>query len=64
MNPLNYIGAVLLGNVPLLIAFAAYALRIDRLLTKFLIEHEMLMGWYCKEHGIEPDDLPTRSRRR
>lgn len=48
------------GNVVTLLACALYAIRLDRLLTRFLVEHEMLMSWYCKEHGIDPKDLPTR----
>jgi hypothetical protein len=53
---------VSLGNIIAIGTIVAAFLTIDRRLTHYSVEHEMLMGWYCREHGITPDELPTRSQ--
>jgi hypothetical protein len=32
----------------------------NKVMMKFLQEHEMLIRDYCERHGIEVNDLPTR----
>jgi hypothetical protein len=43
-----------------MVSFAMF--RLDRLAGKFLVEHEILIGDYCKRIGIEQKDLPTRMK--
>jgi hypothetical protein len=52
------------GNI---IAFLACLLsvlalwrRIETLLAKFMIEHELLVRDYCQRKGIALEDIPTR----
>jgi len=52
-----------LGNILTVLAFVGGIARIEMLLNKFLVEHEILVRDYCERHNIKPDDLPTRSRR-
>lgn len=52
---------VSLGNVVAIGTVIAAFLAIDRRLNKRLVEHEMLVSWYCREHGMIPAELPTRS---
>lgn len=51
-----------LGNILTIAAILGLIWRVDRVVAKFLIEHEMLMGWYCKEHDIKLQDIPTRMK--
>jgi hypothetical protein len=51
-----------LGNILTIVALVGLILRIDKVVRKFLIEHEMLINWYCKEHNIELKDIPTRMK--
>lgn len=55
-----------LGNVLTIAAILAAIIRTDRQFYKHRIqhgiEHEMLISWYCRTTGIQPSDLPTRSK--
>lgn len=59
-DPTISLGNLLTLVITLTAVFAALT-RIDRQLAKFLIEHEILIGEYCKLHGIKAHDLPTRA---
>lgn len=37
-----------------------WGMRIDRRVTRFLIEHEILIGDYCERKSIEIKKFPTR----
>ena len=49
-----------LGNILTVLALLGVIWRVDNVLRKFIIEHEILMGWYCKYHNISLQDVPTR----
>lgn len=34
--------------------------EMNRTLTKFLVEHEIVVDYICKQQGIKREDLPTR----
>lgn len=52
---------VTLGQVGLFVALIALIWRVEVFTTWFLIEHEMLIKWYCDEHSIEdPGELLSR----
>lgn len=51
-----------IGNVITLVGVAIALFRMDRIASKFLIEHEILISDYCKRIGIEVKDMPTRMR--
>ena len=59
---MHFDATVTLGNLLTLIILLGWAFRLDRLLSKYLVEHEILINWYCESHGISPKDLPTRTR--
>jgi hypothetical protein len=54
---------VSLGQVVTLVTLIGMGWRIDRVLSRFLIEHEMMLQDYCIRMGIDIDKLPTRVRR-
>jgi hypothetical protein len=37
--------------------------RLEKKWDHFLIEHEILIRWYCKTNNLQLEDLPTRSRK-
>ena len=53
-----------LGNILTIIGCGLMWLRkerrMERLVEKFLIEHEILIADYCKRMGIDASELPTR----
>lgn len=51
-----------LGNIVTVLVVFGGIIRIERMLRYFLIEHEILIEWYCKVHDIDRKSLPTRSR--
>jgi hypothetical protein len=53
---------VAVGSIPALLAILGYIFRQERKRQRWMIEHEMIIDWYCTEHKIEKHDLPTRSR--
>jgi hypothetical protein len=53
---------VVLGTFPLLLTFLICLWRIERFFGAFLTEHEILIRWYCEQHGIELSNLATRIR--
>ena len=60
---------VLYGLVSIAFIVVAFLWRIlktlgktNRIMEKFMIEHEMLIQWYCKEHNIGLEDLATRTK--
>ncbi len=55
---------VSLGNIVTLGTLLWAIVRTDRRLSRYDIEHETLMSWYCKAHNFKLRDLPTRSRDR
>ena len=52
-----------LGSIPAILAVGAFMLRLDRRLNTFMIEHELLMGWYSEKENKPLASLPTRSKR-
>jgi hypothetical protein len=58
------VAKLVIGSIPTVAAVFIYLSRIDRKMTVFLVEHEMLIAWYAQEHHIKPEDLPTRVKRR
>jgi len=52
---------VSLGNLVTIGALLIAIIRWDRKLARYDVEHEMLIGWYCKSHNMRVRDLPTRS---
>jgi len=53
---------VAVGSAPGIILVLSYFFRLDRRLQRWMVEHEVLMDWFCKEHGVEKRNLPTRSK--
>ena len=49
-----------LGNILTVLALLGVIWRVDNILRKFIIEHEILMSWYCKAHNITLQEVPTR----
>jgi len=35
--------------------------RLERKYGDHLIEHEILLNWYCRQNGLRMDEIPTRS---
>ena len=56
------IAEYVIGSVPAAIAVALFLRRIDRHFSILMIEHEILMGKYAKDAGIDLNDLPTRTK--
>jgi hypothetical protein len=58
--------SISLGNVLTVIGVAVIWFRKERrmehLIEKFLIEHELMVIDYCKRLGISVEDLPTRMK--
>ena len=56
-----------LGNIitiaTVCIAAVGMVTRINKLLDRFFVEHEMLIKDYCDRTGQKSVDLPTRVRR-
>lgn len=52
-----------LGDIITVVAILGGIWRVEKFFSKFLIEHEILVRWYCKEQGIELHELPTRTMR-
>ena len=69
----NWLPAINLG---LLVALCGVAIKVynfaaegintvrsqQRKIDALLFEHALLIKWYCDEHGIKVEDLPTRLR--
>jgi hypothetical protein len=53
---------IFLGSVPGIAAVLGYLWRMDRNLSRFLVEHEILVLDYCRREKITPDMLPTRTK--
>lgn len=53
---------VAIGSLPGIGVVAGFMLRLDRRLNTFMIEHEMLMGKFAKDIGVDLSRLPTRSK--
>jgi hypothetical protein len=51
---------ITLGNMLLLGMFVLFLWRVERFFDAFLIEHEILIRWYCEQHGLVLSSLPTR----
>jgi hypothetical protein len=51
-----------LGSIVTLGIILISLFRIDRKLSRYDIEHEILMTWYCRIHEIRLDELPTRTK--
>lgn len=49
-----------LTNLLMFGAIVGYAWRLEKIITRFLVEHEILVRDYCKRVGIKINDLPTR----
>jgi hypothetical protein len=58
----DHVAEVAAGSAPGILAVIAFFFRLDRKLHTWMIEHEMLVTWFCKEHKMEKHELPTRSR--
>ena len=54
---------ITIGDILMVASVVIWAIRIDRLLTKLLIEHDTLLLDYCGRSGIDITDLPTRIKR-
>lgn len=50
--------------LPILTGILYRLYRISKILTAFLIEHEILIGDYTERKNINPGDLPTRRARK
>jgi hypothetical protein len=50
------------GNFTLLLGVLVFLNRMDRRITVWMIEHEMLISDYAERKGLRIDDLPTRTR--
>jgi hypothetical protein len=51
---------VFIGSIPALAIVAGFFVRIDRRITIWLIEHEVLIDWWQREHPNQ--SLPTRKK--
>jgi hypothetical protein len=58
----SHAAEVAVGSLPALLAIFGYIMRQERKRQRWMIEHEMIVDWYCIEHKIEKRDLPTRSK--
>jgi hypothetical protein len=61
---LSKIASIIIGSAPGVGTVIFFLLRVYRKLDVFLVEHEILMSEYARNHGIKIEDLPTRSRHR
>lgn len=52
----------LIGLFTPLAGVLIWLMRIDHKMSRFMIEHEILIGDYTKRNGMEPGDLPTRRK--
>lgn len=53
---------VTLGQVLTVISFLGMGWRADRILSRYLYEHELLIQDYCERMSIDITRLPTRVR--
>jgi len=53
---------VTLGNLLTVAALLGFAWRLERFINLMLVEHDMMMVDYAKQHGFDLDTLPTRRR--
>jgi hypothetical protein len=53
-----------LGQVAIVTALVTLIWRIEVFSSWLLLEHEMLIEWYCQQHSLKPSDLMTRKMRR
>jgi hypothetical protein len=53
-----------LGQIGMLIGFVALIWRIEVFSAWLMLEHEMLIEWYCQQHNVRPNDLMSRKLRR
>jgi len=56
----SVVGALTPGTIFLWQIFKAIR-NMDRKLTFFGIEHELLLSWYCEKEGKKLNELPTRT---
>ena len=54
---------VTLGQIVTLVTLLLMGWRADRILSKYMYEHELLMQKYCDDVGLDINKLPTRIRR-
>lgn len=54
---------ITLGQVMLLLGLLGMGWRADRVLSRYLYEHEMLMQDFCDRTGVDINKLPTRIKR-
>ena len=52
-----------LGQVITLLTILGMGWRIDRVMMKYLFEHDLLILDYCERKGISITALPTRIKR-
>lgn len=52
---------VSIGNIVTFIMVLGAIWRIEKFVSIFRVEHEMVVNWYCESKGISKRDLPTRS---
>lgn len=53
-----------LGQIGMFVGFVALIWRIEVFSAWLMLEHEMLIEWYCIQHNVKPNDLMSRKLRR
>ena len=55
--------SISLGQILTFVSVVGVGWRIDRVLMKYLFEHDLLLIDYCERKNIELGSLPTRIKR-
>lgn len=60
---MHFIFDISLGQAVIALTLIGLGWRFNKLLVNYMYEHDMIVQWYCDEHGLRIEELITRRRK-